>query len=151
MLLGIRDVFCRDHVAISVATEVVYDFALSWQKPCLVKESRHSVHLNQVLDVLFLPKALFGEKNLSMVIQLAATTALRPTAAWNKATAESLENGDDSELPVPLPDYELLSFLKLLSESHLWCLLVLELLFFFIMVSLLVALRILSSLTVELL
>ena len=58
------------------------------QKACLVQEPCDSVHLDHVLDVVFLLESLLGNLELPMAVELPLTPGY---ATWCKAAAEALE------------------------------------------------------------
>ena len=53
-----------------------------------MEEPRHSIHLNQVLDILFLIQALLRNLELSVAVQLSSALA---STAFHEAAAESFE------------------------------------------------------------
>ena len=83
------------------------------QKACLVQEPRDSIHLDQVLDVVFLPETLLGNLKLPMAVEVPLAPG---SAARCKATAaEALEvGGQDVEAVARI---EVLLFHYLGSES----------------------------------
>ena len=58
------DVVGGDHVAL----EEGYSLSLPTHEASLVQESRHAIHFDQVLDILFLLEAFLGNKELSMTV-----------------------------------------------------------------------------------
>ena len=57
------------------------------QKVSLMKESSHSVHLNQILDVLLLYEALLRDLELAVVVDVppAPPRAIKPTTRCEAA------------------------------------------------------------------
>ena len=85
------DVLRGDHVTMEESNGA----SLSLQESSSVQEPRHSVHLNQVLDVLLLLKAFASDEELGVAVELAPAPApFIPLAARGEARAEGLENGN---------------------------------------------------------
>ena len=71
--------------------EVGEDEPLTRHKSCLVKQASHSVHLDQMLDVVLLIQPLLRNLNLSVVVQKASLAPWRSTATLDEAATERLE------------------------------------------------------------
>ena len=85
------DVLRGDHVTMKESNGA----SLSLQESSSVQQPRHSVHLNQVLDVLLLLKAFASDEELGVAVELApAPATFIPLAARGEARAEGLENGN---------------------------------------------------------
>ena len=83
-------VVVRDHVLV----REVYGTALARKVLCLVEETRDSVHLNDVLDVLLQTQALQGYLELFVLLDT-RLKFFRAATAPQEATANAIEEADE--------------------------------------------------------